>query len=368
MRHILAIAVLTFAGVSAHGYSRYKVTPMYQSFGDERQYISKSGAISSASGALWTESQGLHYLPTSAYGNGTYVLNISDSGIVCGTIEIGYGPNDPKVGFTYTAESGYTYYSRPGSSRIAVHDINAQGYAVGGGVSISSTSFAGALSYWSPGNTTTPVMTTFDMQGSYLQITDSNWVYSGFGGNCEEIGQIGGPPVRPQFSGEPMRRNVFHVTEGGLIYGASSRTAPGTMPFRYFIEIFSPTGQRLHSFSRNDYSPMQVRAISDSGVMLGLDSRVTVDEWGPMSLWNPISGESAVLANLIEPGAAGWEMTWYDDMNDNLQIVGKARNAQGQNWVVRLDPVPEPATILALSAGMAGILARRRKGKDSPAP
>lgn len=361
MKLLLILLNCAVAIGSAHGFSRYKVTPMYQSFGDETQYISRSGAVSSASGALWTESQGLHFLPPSAFGNGTYVINISDSGVVCGTIEIGNGPNDPKVGFTFDSVNGYTYYTGTNGNRFAVHDINSQGYTVGGGVDIFATSQTGALAYWAPGNTTSFTISPLNISGSRLQITDINYIYSGFGGGGDEVGQIGGTPISPQFSGEQNQRGVFHVTEGGLIYGASVRTAPGTLPFRYFIEIFSPTGQRLHSFSRNDYSPMQVRAISDSGVMLGLDSRVTVDEWGPMSLWNPISGESAVLANLIEPGAAGWEMTWYDDMNDNLQIVGKARNAQGQNWVVRLDPVPEPATLLALSAGMAGILARRRK-------
>lgn len=361
MKHFIILVTFAVSISGAHGYSRYKVTPLYQSNSDSGLYISNSGSIASTAGILWNDSVGAHYLPPSIYGEAGYILNLSDAGIACGTISIGGGPNDPKVGFIYDATNGYTYYTGTNGNRFAVHDINSQGYAVGGGVDVFATSQTGALAYWTPGNTTSFVITPLEMSGSRMQITDSNWVYSGFGGNCEEIGQIGGPPVRPQFSGDPTFRNIFHVSENGISYGASFRNVPGPANDIYYLEIFSSTGQRLHSFSRLGYDPMQVRAISDSGVMMGLDSRVTVDEWGPMSLWNPISGESAVLANLIEPGAAGWEMTWYDDMNDNLQIVGKARNAQGQNWVVRLDPVPEPATILALSAGLAGILARRRK-------
>jgi hypothetical protein len=65
------------------------------------------------------------------------------------------------------------------------------------------------------------------------------------------------------------------------------------------------------------------------------------------------------LSDLIDP-ASGFEIRQAFDVNDAGQILAYARrNGQG-GYTVRLDPVPEPATMLALGAGLAALARRRR--------
>lgn len=62
------------------------------------------------------------------------------------------------------------------------------------------------------------------------------------------------------------------------------------------------------------------------------------------------------LNSRIDP-ASGWTLNGAYDINDNGQIVGDGKNAQGYDHAVVLTPVPKPSTLVLLGFGAMSLLA-----------
>ena len=66
------------------------------------------------------------------------------------------------------------------------------------------------------------------------------------------------------------------------------------------------------------------------------------------------------LNSLISP-TSGWTLEQANDINDNGQIVGYGIGPDGNTDGFLLDPVPEPATMGLLAAGLSALVIRRHK-------
>lgn len=142
--------------------------------------------------------------------------------------------------------------------------------------------------------------------------------------------------------------NTKVITNGGRIYGSTNTAA-----FQKFARVWSTDGTLLYTGTNIG----NVLDATDAGdAVLGYLGSTT-------SIWNPIAGTVTPINSMLDDDALanGWQIGLATHISNQGHILASATDNNGVGHTVRLTPVPEPATIFALSAGMAGILARRRK-------
>ncbi len=120
------------------------------------------------------------------------------------------------------------------------------------------------------------------------------------------------------------------------------------------------SGQRLATVSVPGMG-FQNGQVNDSGIV-AVEAGVSGPNGSTIAkykMWSMTAG-LIDLDTLLEPGS-GLTVTRIYDINNNNQMVGEAKDVAGNTRYIRLDPVPEPATIFALGVGLAGLGKRRRK-------
>lgn len=82
---------------------------------------------------------------------------------------------------------------------------------------------------------------------------------------------------------------------------------------------------------------------------------------GELGIWSPLNGSSSInsLLNSLE---TGWSVGGAFKMAENGQVIGIAQKG-GQKYLVRLDAVPEPATMIFFITGLSGLVMRRKSDR-----
>ena len=241
----------------------------------------------------------------------------------------------------------------------AGHRINNHGTVVGTGIftgflGIGDARETGPLTYWSDANGLAPIQhPTFPGDGRNT-INDEGYVSDG--GRLGRIGQSNFVTMNGIFSSG----GVSKITNGGFVAGISRQTTGGNAS----LEIWNFAGVRKWSKIFPNYvNPVVIDATDDAKSVLTLGGTGTT--FSEPAIWSPLTGTITGVGSLLDSQAAsqGWQPTFMSDMNNAGQMVGYATK-NGTSYAVLLSPVPEPATLIALGAGIAGILARRQRRLD----
>ncbi len=154
----------------------------------------------------------------------------------------------------------------------------------------------------------------------------------------------------PSLSGLGFSTKI--ITDGGRIVG----TTTSTTTFETLSRVWSTNGNLL-------YTSAMAWSIKDAN---DAADAIIATNGTRSQIWNPIAGTITPVQSLLDENAIadGWQVNIGYNISNAGHILALAKNSSGVDHYVRLSPVPEPATILALSAGMAGILARRRRRSD----
>ncbi|RYG31357.1 DUF3466 family protein [bacterium] len=277
---------------------------------------------------------------------------INNLGSVVGNAQTSANQSHAFRALSGTAMTDLTPYP---SASIA-YDLNDNGWTVGNG---SDLAFGGSVAFRYNGDGTYQRLGRFgtgrestayaiNASGTVVGRSASAYV-NGF--NRDYLGFIwtesGGlqPLSKPEGAGNTW---AYDINDAGTIVG---RSDIGTA----FEPVLWDASGRIRVLSRPANSSYgEANVINANGAVLGkLYNQASFDR--PI-LWNP-DGSLVELGGL---GMDGWVIRDAVGMNDGGQIVGTAyRNGIARAYV--LTPVPEPASLVALTLGGLALLRRRKR-------
>ena len=307
------------------------------------QYIVQGGAPT----AYLSEGRGLRALPVMP-GYATGAISINDVGGVAGTAVDSEDMRRPEQAFYYSGNQMRQLGTLGGAwSRSAA--VNNAGQVIG--LSANASGQVRAFLYtdgqMSDLSATVPgglAIEPFDINARG-DITGT-WVVDGeprgflyASGEWTDLGDIGGLNAYPR-----------RLNDEGWVTGDAIRVDNRDAPF-----LYTPADGMVELTFPNDAFQLVGRGINNLGEVVG-DG---YSDHGPCCTFLSHNGVTTELNNLLEPGS-GWSIYQAVAINDRGQIAGYGCGAPGC-MVVRLDPVPEPATYAMLLGGLAWLLCKRRR-------
>jgi probable HAF family extracellular repeat protein len=144
------------------------------------------------------------------------------------------------------------------------------------------------------------------------------------------------------------------INSAGQIAGYSEFSST---PELYHAALWNADGSLTDLASLSPYYS-KAFAINDAGQVVG-DMKINAIGDRHAFLWN---GSAMIdLNDLIDP-SSGWTLEVATGINSYGQIVGQGSfPGYRHRGAFLLTPVPDPATLLLLSAGLLGVLSRRRR-------
>jgi probable HAF family extracellular repeat protein len=294
---------------------------------------------------VWTAGS-LAFLPAPTPGGGTQVANALEGGVAAGAWVLGSSTRGFVTSGGVSQDTGTLY----GGDTVA-WGVNASGQAVGESLAPSGDSRAFLYS----GGGIADIGT---LGGSYAQARDIN--------NAGVI--VGGSQPGPAFPDDGSHAFIYRdgvmtdlgtlgggfsfanaVNEAGQVAGYSLIAGDAAFhPFLYSGGALIDLG----SFG-GDYA--EARALNEAGMVVGLAS---LPGFGFSHAFLYADGQLLDLNALVEGGLGDFTLTEAVGINGAGQIIANGCNDFGFCAPVLLSPVPEPASMLLLLAGLP-LLGRR---------
>ncbi|MEN3002616.1 MAG: PEP-CTERM sorting domain-containing protein, partial [Armatimonadota bacterium] len=171
--------------------------------------------------------------------------------------------------------------------------------------------------------------------------------------------RVGAPIVPPGYGGQPGL--IWDISDGAIPQYAAAWAGSGSsaIPLVYIWggASYNVTALPLPAGA----SGGRAYGVNNLGhvvgyYIIGADKRAAL-WWFDGSAWQIVD-----LTALIQSAYPGWTLHAALDINNSMCIVGYGRDPSGQITSYVLCVVPEPASMLALGAGLAGLaLVRRRR-------
>jgi probable HAF family extracellular repeat protein len=258
----------------------------------------------------------------------TTIEDINDAGAFIGTAS---PPGlDPVRHFSYTPSGGAIHLENLFNGRAAAFGINNAGDIVGYGYVNDQTKHAFLLS---GGN-----LTLFDTTDSAMVINDSG-IIAGVGWIREN------GVMKPLRFSNGISATPEAINNRGQVVGMADTWLGETLPFLYedgvMKNLATIIGQLVVPYGINDHGDI-------------------IGHYFPGGVAQPFIFKNGQLTNLTTPIApnSGWTLSRVVDINNRGQIAGNGI-FNGEFRAFRLDPIPEPTSLVMLLAiGVVAATAR----------
>lgn len=309
-------------------------------------------AFDAGGAVFWSEATGIVSVPQAPVSGVTYFSNkaFNDNDVLGGMLYQGDGFTGPRgLGYTWSPTEGHKLYRKYNLQGNEEHSIvtavAVNGTAIGGYA--QSTSNSGQSGTW---NLSTGLWSSFTI-GGQARVNNNGWV----GVNSRAKNLFSNQTVTFGSTSDPDY--VDSISDANLVYTSKTINSEGDKRNR----VYTTSGQLLYSENTlygNNYRILD--AISRDQMALKIADFPTENTLDNTYLWNHLTGGIALSSLANDSSLSQFTEFYLTSLNENYQIAGSARALNGSWYVVILDPVPEPASIFVLSAGLAGLLRRKR--------